>query len=121
MFISISTHLHKLSSFTGVPVVPTNITTSDITDMSVNIAWTISSIAIIRESYFVMYGINRSDLDTSSSSTDSQGLALTDQVYSVLLDNLESTTTYYYQVVAENDFSSSSSDMYSFTTLEGGM
>ena len=57
----------------------------------------------------------------SSESISSRGESLTNQTYSVVLENLDSVTKYYYQVVSENDFSSSTSDIYSFTTLEGGI
>lgn len=68
----------------------------------------------------VEYGVNMSDLDMSSESLNSRGQTLTNQSYSVMLDNLEGDTIYYYQVVSENDFSSSNSFVYFFTTLEGG-
>ena len=87
---------------------------------SANILWIISSVAITQETYTVYYGLNMSNLEMSSESMESRGQSLTDQSFSVTLKDLEEATTYYYQVVAENDYSSSTSDIYSFTT-EGGM
>lgn len=99
---------------------PTDVDSDDITSYSVNISWTIPYIAITQERYKVEYGVNMSDLDMSSESLNSRGQTLTNQSYSVMLDNLEGGTIYYYQVVSENDFSLSSSLIYFFTTLEGG-
>lgn len=104
----------------GIPAVPTDVIADDITTDSINISWTISYVAITRETYVVMYGVNMKDLNMNTDSLDSRGQTLINQSYSVVLDDLESATTYYYQVVSENDFSLSSSDIYSFTTLEGG-
>ena len=92
----------------------------DITANSANISWTVESVAITRESYTLKYGLNMSDLKYTSDALSSCGETLTNQTYSVLLQDLIGVTTYYYQVVSENDFSSSSTDIYSFTTSEGG-
>ena len=92
----------------------------DITANSANISWTVESVAITQESYTLKYGLNMSDLKYTSDALSSRGETLTNQTYSVLLQDLIGLTTYYYQVVSENDFSSSSTDIYSFTTSEGG-
>ena len=110
-----------LSIHIGTPVVPTDVSVQDITRDSGNVSWIISNVAITQESYSVNYGVNMSDLEMSSESISSRGESLTNQTYSVVLENLDSVTTYYYQVVSENDFSSSTSDIYSFTTLDGGI
>ena len=104
----------------GIPVVPTEVSAEDITATSVTIHWTISSVAIDRESYRVNYGLDASDLKLTSDTLNSHGETLANQTYSVVLKDLEGVTTYYYKVVSENDFSSSSTEIYSFTTMEGG-
>ena len=101
----------------GIPVVPTEVSAEDITATSVTIHWTISS---DRESYRVNYGLDASDLKLTSDTLNSHGETLANQTYSVVLKDLEGVTTYYYKVVSENDFSSSSTEIYSFTTTEGG-
>lgn len=110
-----------ISLFIGVPAVPTDVDIDDITSYSINISWIIPYVAITQEVYVVKYGVNMTDLDMTSESLNSRGQTLTNQSYSVVLDNLEGTTLYYYHVVSENDFSSSSSLIYFFTTLEGGI
>lgn len=106
---------------TGIPVEPTELTAQDITAVSANVSFTISYVAITRETYVVMYGIDMNDLDMSSDEVNSLSDDATNQSYSVVLDNLAGATTYYYQVVSENVYSTSSSDISSFTTLEGGI
>ena len=92
----------------------------DVTATSANISWTIASVAIGQERYTVKYGLNMSDLELTSETLNSRGEALTNQTYSVYLGDLLGGTTYYYQVISENEFSSSNTDIDSFTTEEGG-
>lgn len=99
---------------------PTDVTVQGVTRDSANISWIISRVVIIREIYYIMYGLNISNLDMYSDELNSQTLNLTNQSYSVVLENLNSYSTYYYQVVSENDFSLSTTEVYSFTTPEGG-
>ena len=102
-------------------MVPSDVSVDDnITAMSANISWTIASVGIAQERYTVKYGRNMSDLKLASETLSSGGETLTNQTYSVLLEDLVGATTYYYQVVSKNEFSSSSTDIYSFTTAEGG-
>ena len=108
------------SLFIGIPVVPTDVAVEDIAGDFANISWIISRVAIIRESYYIMYGLNSSNLNMYSDEQSSQDLSFTNQSYTVVLENLNGYSTYYYQVVSENDFSSSTTEVYSFTTLEDG-
>ena len=103
-----------------MPVVPSNVSVRDVAATSARISWTISSVAVARESYAVYYGIDMDDLKLASDTVNSRGETLTNQSYSVLLEDVTGVTTYYYKVISENEFSSSSTNIYSFTTPEGG-
>ena len=93
----------------------------NITLTSVNVTWVISEVTITLETYFVMYGRNMSDLDTSSDTINSPSEDSVNQAYSTVLEDLVDGVTYYYRVVSQNDYSSSMTNVFSFSTPEESM
>lgn len=88
------------------------------THSTATIEWRIPAITYTPENYFVVYGTSASSLNERSTSIGSgSDIAITSQIYSVVLTGLLSNTTYYYQVVASNGFSSTRSSLGSFVTV----
>ena len=90
---------------------------------SVNITWTIPSIAEMEE-YIVQYGVESDNLNLTSSTVDSvSDTTLENQTYSVVLDQLKNGTIYYAQVLAQYGFGNlfkRYSDNIALRTLEDG-
>ena len=93
----------------------------NITLTSANVTWVISEVTITLETYFVMYGRNMSDLDMSSNTINSPSEDSVDQAYSTVLEDLVDGVTYYYRVVSQNDYSSSMTNVFSFSMPEESM
>ncbi len=78
-------------------------------------------IAYTNETYVVNYGTDMNILNSTSEAVPSESdFEATDLTFSVLITGLTSNIVYYYQLVATNTFTSTSSDVMSFTTPEQG-
>ena len=85
------------------------------------ISWVVTSIAYTLESYSVIYGVSRDDLDMSSNSTDGgNNYTAINQTYSLTITGLEPFTQYYYSVIAHNSFTTTESSILTFRTTEAG-
>ncbi len=74
-------------------------------------------IAYTNETYVVNYGTDMSILNSMSEAVSSgSDFEATDLPFSVLITGLTANTVYHYQLVAINTFTSTSSDVMSFTT-----
>ena len=94
-----------------------DITVTEITDASANVAWTISSVSS-QQVYYLEYGEDSNDLDQMTYSTQSSSdTTLTDESYDIYLTDLTNETTYYIQVVQIIGDVIILSDVFSFTTL----
>ena len=89
----------------------------DITATSARIQWTIPFIVSTQESYYVVYGLNSSEL-TLQSAVQSSGLNVS-TVYFQFLSGLDAAEIYYFRVVASNDAGETRSDLESFITSNG--
>lgn len=102
----------------GVPNLPTLIQVTDLTHIRARIEWTVPLIVFTPELYTFMYSTTQDDLNTiildpMFSGTD---IAITDQLYFVLLEGLSTGTTYYYQIKIENTVGMVLTDVASFNT-----
>ncbi len=76
-------------------------------------------IAYTPETYVVNYGTNMSTLDSMGVTVPSgSDFEATDMTFSVNMTGLKFNIVYYYQLMATNTFTSTSSDVMSFTTDE---
>lgn len=81
------------------------------------IQWLVPAIAYTPEDYTVIYGRDPAVLNYSSSVViGTDNIMQTNQMYSVILSNLEANTTYYYQVIARNSIGVNSSDVKTLLT-----
>ena len=101
-----------------MPLTPT-LEVTYLTHITAVIQWRVASIAFSPEDYTLVYATspNENPIQTESqfSGTD---ITLTDQVYSVRLENLSPGTTYYYQLRVINTFGVTDTDMFTFDTRE---
>ena len=85
--------------------------------ISAVIRWTVPAISFSPELYTIEYDTNADDFSMAAepqfSGTD---ITLTDQAYSVQLENLIPGTTYYYRLKIENTFGVLYTDTISFST-----
>lgn len=103
----------------GFPRLPRSITVTH-DEQTATISWRIPYITS-PEMYTVQYGLNSDDLSTSNDTISSgTNTSITNQEYSVTLEELLYVTTYYFKVVVTNDVGSVETEVLSFTTPEGG-
>ena len=105
-----------------VPLPPTAGEVTYLTHKTAVIEWRVASIAFSPELYTFMYSRSTTPDDVNTIMTEPQfsgtDITLTDQVYSVRLENLSPTTTYYYYIKAENTFGMTLTNVSSFSTRE---
>lgn len=88
--------------------------------VSALITWTVRSITEPQE-YYVLYGLDRNDLSLTTNTTQgTTNTSLTNQTYSITLQDLTMGTEYYLQVIATYGTITLYSEITSFTTLEQG-
>ena len=94
-----------------------DISVSQITETSANVAWTIASVSSQQE-YSLKYGEDSDNLDqTTAVIQGDSDTTLTDQSYDIDLTDLTRDTTYYVQVLQTIGDITISSDVVSFDTL----
>ena len=98
---------------------PVLVGTGNISDSSVLIQWTVSSIAYTPETYVVEYGTSQDSLNMTSDPTHSgEDITMANVTFSVTLSDLRENTTYYVHIVATNTADrSTTSSVQRFTTL----
>ena len=95
---------------------------TDVTDTTAIISWTVDSIAYTPETYVVIYGTSREMLGKTSSQQRSTGPDISASSLSVTLplSGLMPETAYHYTVNASNSYSSTLYDIQTFTTTPRG-
>ena len=98
----------------------TDVVALNVTGTRAVILWTISIVTFTPEEYVVYYGQSSDSLTMMSEVLYGSDLEAVSVTYEVTLSELEQLSTYYYQVVSSNSFTSSSSPVQSFTTIQDG-
>lgn len=97
------------------------IRSGDIGEDEVTIRWTVLFLTYTPETYVVVYGTDRTNLNKSTSPVSSgTSITASDISLSVTLTRLEAVTTYHYQLVATNSVGSHYSNVMNFTTTGRG-
>lgn len=99
-------HLHTLSGPT-VPDSATNIESTVTSFSTVTISWSVPRVAYTPETYTVVYGTNKLNLDQRSTTTS--GVSGTTH-YSTELTQLQHSTLYYFWVESTNTIGSTNSE-----------
>ena len=91
---------------------------TDFAQDSVVIQWTVPYIAYTPETYEVIYGAERDNLDRESTESRTSGpdINAVDKTYSLPLTGLQAMTTYYYRIVARNSFDTTDNAVGTFNT-----
>ena len=105
----------------GWPRLPRDISVIENTGLSVTITWLIPYIASTPETYTISYGANPDNLNLFTAASNGTNTSLVDQMYSRSLPGLAYITTYYFKITVTNDVGSVSTEVFTFTTAEGGM
>ena len=92
-------------------------TAANVNRTTADITWIVPRFSYGTETYVVQYGMNSDNLDMETDIVFS-GLdtSVTDQQFSVALENLQPLSMYYYRVVATNIINSTSSSVEVFST-----
>ena len=97
------------------------IRTGDLREDQAIIRWTVYFLTYTPETYVVVYGTDRTNLNKSSSPVSSgASITATDISLFVTLTRLEAGTTYHYRLVATNSVGSIYSNVMNFTTTARG-
>ena len=91
---------------------------TDVTDTTAIISWTVFSIAYTPETYTVLYGTTRDSLDQTSGQQRTSGsdISVTRLTLSLPLSGLDPNTAYYYTVNASNSYTFTLYDTNTFNT-----
>ena len=102
---------------TAPPLIPASLTAANVNRTTADITWIVPRFSYGTETYVVQYGMNSDNLDMETDIVFS-GLdtSVTDQQFSVALENLQPLSMYYYRVVATNIINSTSSSVEVFST-----
>ena len=94
----------------STPMQPTDIVHTTLSSELAVIQWLVSEVAYTPETYTIVYGTDTTLLNnTSQVVMGDRDIAAMNQIYSVTLRDLQSSTRYYYQVVATNSIGMNSS------------
>ena len=91
---------------------------TDVTDTTATISWTVPSIAYTPETYRVLYGTTSDSLDRTSGQLRTSGIdiSVTSLPLSPPLSGLDPDTAYYYTVNASNSYAFTLYDTNTFNT-----
>lgn len=96
---------------------PTNLTVTNVDRTTADISWVVQSYAFGTETYIVQYGLADDALNMETDLVFSGlDLSVTDQQFSVKLEDLQPFTQYYFRVVATNILTSTGSDVETLQT-----
>jgi hypothetical protein len=102
------------------PAAPMSVSlrSTDVTDTTATISWTVASIAYTPETYTVLYGTTRDNLDRTSGQQRTSGsdISVTSLPLSLPLSGLDPDSAYYYTVNASNSYSFTLYDTNTFNT-----
>ena len=106
--------------FTSGPAAPMSVSlrSTDVTDTTATISWTVASIAYTPETYTVLYGTTRDNLDRTSGQQRTSGsdISVTSLPLSLPVSGLDPDSAYYYTVNASNSYSFTLYDTNTFNT-----
>lgn len=98
---------------------PIYLSATNINRTTAYITWVVPRFTYGTETYIVQYGVSSDALDMETdivfSGLDS---SLTNQIFSVALNDLQPFTTYYFRVLSTNILTTTNSDTAAFTTSE---
>ena len=98
----------------------TNVMVVNVTSRTAVITWTISRVIFTAEEYVVYYGQSSDSLTMMSEVLYGTDLEAVDVMYKVTLSELEQLSTYYYSIVSSNSFTSTTTAILNFTTIQEG-
>ena len=118
--------MYTLSTMTilgsSAPIQPTDVVHTTLSSELAIIQWHVPAVAYTPETYTVTYGTDRTVLNyTSEVVVGSTDITAINQVYSVTLRNLQSSTRYYYRVAATNSNGTTSSVLRNLQTPQPGI
>ena len=98
----------------------TNVMVVNVTGRTAVITWTISRVIFTAEEYVVYYGQSSDSLTMMSEVLYGTDLEAVNVMYKVTLSELEQLSTYYYNIVSSNSFTSTTTAVLNFTTIQEG-